>query len=34
MREQLTTARRLWPLTAMGLLTIAVFVVGVAIGPA
>lgn len=34
MREQLITVRRLWPLTAMGLLTIAVFLVGIVIGPA
>ena len=34
MREQLITARRLWPLTAMGLLTIGVFLVGIMVGPA
>jgi hypothetical protein len=33
MREQLITARRLWPLTGIALLSVAVFVAGLLAGP-
>ena len=34
MREQITAARRLWPLTGLALLSVAVFVAGLLAGPA
>jgi hypothetical protein len=33
MREQLTTARRLWPLTAVALLSVVAFLGGLVAGP-
>lgn len=33
MREQMDAARRLWPLTAVALISVAVFVAGIVAGP-